>query len=378
MKFHLKTDIYFGEQSLENLKQLNVKHSMIVTDSFFYESHIVDKVDELLQEAGIETSIFCDVVPNPDFETITKGIEAMRNYKPDSIVAFGGGSSIDTAKAMLYVYNEKYGQEPLFVAIPTTSGTGSEVTNITVVSNPEDCSKHPISSKLMLPDIAILDPQFTMTVPATITADTGMDVFAHAIEAYVSTGASDFTDAFAEKAIRTVWMYLPEVVRNGDGKEAREKLQNASCMAGISFNTAALGICHSMAHTLGAHFNISHGKSCAVLLPFVIAYNASLDQPWESKTCIRYATIAEQLGIGGGTNKNKVHNLISQLKKFTKALGIDSSLKALMIESEELQQAIPEMAKQTLVDNCTITNPREPTQEDIESIFLAFSKGGYR
>ena len=228
----------------------------------------------------------------------------------------------------------------------------------------------------MVPDVALLDPELTATVPPHITADTGMDVLTHAFEAYVSTAAGDFTDACAEKAIRMAWKYLECAVTDGGNMEARERMHNASCLAGVAFNGASLGICHSMAHALGARFHLAHGRSNAILLPHVIAWNAGLETAGEEAALGRYVEIAHMLGISAGTPKATVHGLIRQIRNLMKRIGIPEQITELGVEREEFLSAVEDMAEKAAADACTDTNPRRPEKAEFEDIYRRLCKGG--
>jgi len=228
----------------------------------------------------------------------------------------------------------------------------------------------------MVPDVALLDPELTATVPPHITADTGMDVLTHAFEAYVSTAAGDFTDACAEKSIRMVWNYLERAVADGGDMEARERMHNASCLAGVAFNGASLGICHSMAHALGARFHLAHGRSNAILLPHVIAWNAGLEAAGEEAALGRYVEIANMLGISAGTPKATVHGLIRQIRNLMKRIGIPEQITELGVEQEEFLHAVEDMAEKAAADSCTDTNPRRPEKAEFEDIYRRLCKGG--
>ncbi|MEW9125093.1 MAG: 1-propanol dehydrogenase PduQ, partial [Thermotaleaceae bacterium] len=283
-KFLVRPEIYFGENSINYLKQVDAKKAFIVTDQFMVKLGIVEKVTKLLDEKNVVYEVFSEVEPDPSLQTVKKGLLQIIKMRPDMLIAVGGGSSIDAGKAIMalcihtkenFVDPDKV-HKPWFVAIPTTSGTGSEVTSYSVVTDKERNLKIPLSEDLMLPDVAILDCILTKTVPPHVTADAGLDVLTHAMEAYVSSAANDFTDIYAEKAIEQVFYYLLRTYRDGNDMEAREKMHSASCMAGIAFTNASLGINHSLAHTFGAKYHFSHGRSNALFLPYVIEYNAGL------------------------------------------------------------------------------------------------------
>lgn len=376
-EFIMKTKIYMGEGSLESIQSIDMQKVYIICDPFMVKSGAADKIITLLQKKNICYHVFSDIVPDPTIAVVSDCVSNMSGFKPDTVIVLGGGSAIDTAKAACYIY-EKASQmkKPNLIAVPTTSGTGSEVTSFSVISDPEAQAKYPLRDPAMVPDIAILDPQFTITVPPHITADTGMDVLTHALEAYVSTKAGDFTDACAEKAIRLVMKYLDRAVADGANMEAREHMHNASCLAGIAFNGASLGICHSMAHALGGRFHLSHGRSNAILLPHVICYNAELEEDGECEALHRYAKIAGMLGIHGGTEKASVHGLIRQIRNLMNRIGIPHQITETGIDREEYKQAIKKMAQKAVEDSCTKTNPRLSNPETVEALYLRLSKGG--
>lgn len=368
--FEIKTKIKFGEGSLEILNTIEDKKILIITDPFMITSKAVDKITEKLNNASYE--IFSDIVPDPPIETIVQGIEVLKKFNPDVIIALGGGSAIDASKAIMDFSKKILDIKKIeFIAIPTTSGTGSEVTSFSVITDKQKGIKYPLVSEELLPDMAILDPDLVKTVPSKITADTGMDVLTHAIEAYVSTDASDFSDALAEKAIKLVFKYLLRAYKDGNDMEAREKIHNASCLAGMAFNQASLGINHSIAHVLGGKYHIPHGRTNALLLPHIIEYNASLSSYNNSNYTLaarKYAQIAELIGISNANTKIAVRNLISRIKKLQKELDIPTNLSQCNISSDVINKDKEEIAVLAIKDACTKTNPRIPTTDDIVTI----------
>lgn len=377
-QFIMNTKVYLGDSSLEMIKEMDIRKAYVICDPFMEQSHKVDVITDMLKERGAEYVVFAKVVPDPTIQVVTMGIEEISRFEPDTVIALGGGSAIDTAKAVCHIYGTmKENGRPVLIAIPTTSGTGSEVTSFAVISDPEAQAKYPLRDPSMVPDVALLDPQLTASVPPHITADTGMDVLTHALEAYVSTSAGDFTDACAEKAIRLVWKYLARAAADGSDMEARAHMHNASCLAGVAFNGASLGICHSMAHALGARFHLAHGRSNAILLPHVIAYNAGLEETGESEALHRYVDIANMLGIAAGTEKAAVHGLVRQIKNLMKKIGIPQQITELGICREEFEESIKEMAEKAVADHCTETNPRIPTAREVEDLYGRLCKGGF-
>ncbi|MDO5408281.1 MAG: 1-propanol dehydrogenase PduQ [Eubacteriales bacterium] len=376
-RFMLNTKIYMGPSSLEQVKHLGIKTAYLICDPFMEKCGRAGEIQAMLEESGAKTAVFSKVVPDPTIEVVTMAIQGMKECRPDTILALGGGSAIDTAKAAAHLYGAmQEGRRPQLIAIPTTSGTGSEVTSFAVISDPEAQAKYPLRDESLVPEVALLDPNLTASVPAAITADTGMDVLTHALEAYVSPQADDFTDACAEKAIHLVWEYLERAVTDGSDMEAREHMHNASCLAGIAFSSASLGICHSMAHALGGRFHIPHGRSNALLLTHVLCYNAGLEGEGVSEALHRYARIAGLLGIGAGTEKATVHGLIRKINNLAKHIGIPQYVTDLGVDRDEFLEAVDGMVQKALEDNCTKTNPRTPTAGDLSELYHRLCKGG--
>ncbi|MCC0700754.1 iron-containing alcohol dehydrogenase [Clostridioides sp. ZZV15-6383] len=368
--FEIKTRIKFGEGSLKALQELKNKKVLIITDPFMVKSKTIDKITSNLINTTYQ--VFEDIVPDPPIEVVVAGIEAFKSTNPDIIIALGGGSAIDAAKSIMD-FSKKIlkSNEVEFIAIPTTSGTGSEVTSFAVITDSQKKCKYPLVSDDLLPDMAILDPELVKTVPNFITADTGMDVLTHAIEAYVSTNSNDFSDALAEKAIKLVFKYLIKAYKDGNDIEAREKMHNASCLAGIAFNQASLGINHSIAHVLGGKFHIPHGRTNSILLPHVIEYNASIvgyTNTTYSDTAKKYAQIAELVGLGNGNIRIAVRNLVNEIKKLQKEMNMPTKLTQCKLSLEDVTNEEREIAKLAIRDTCTLTNPKVPTEDDIINI----------
>lgn len=368
--FKIKTNIYFGDGSLEHLQNIQGKKIFIVTDPFMVKSKTVDKITDKL--IGKEYKIFSDVVPDPPINIIVSGIEQIGKFNPDTIIALGGGSAIDAAKAIMDFAKKIIDiKEVEFIAIPTTSGTGSEVTSFAVITDKEKGVKYPIVSDDLLPNLAILDSELVKSVPNFITADTGMDVLTHAIEAYVSKNATDFSDALAEKAVSLVFKYLIRAYKDGNDMEAREKMHNASCLAGIAFNSASLGINHSMAHVLGAKFKIPHGRINSILLPHVIEYNADIsgyDSRNYTNEAIKYSNLAKILGLSNSNVRINVRNLINEIKKMQKSMNMPTTISECNVNINEVLKLKDEIAEIAIKDACTITNPRTPEKNDIINI----------
>lgn len=372
-KFILKTKVYFNKQSMELLKQLTGSKAFIVSDSIIEKLGYLQMVIDYLNEAGISSVVFTDVHPDPDVNVIANGMKHYNESNADILIAIGGGSAIDTAKGILYFacnLKSSAGQEvkkPLFIAIPSTSGTGSEVTNFSVITSQE--GKVCIVDEFISPDIAILDSTCLQHVPQRVVVDTGIDVLVHAIEAYVSKKATDFTDALAEKAIKLIFENLEILYKDPKNSDARDRVQNASCIAGIAFTNAGLGINHSLAHAMGGTFHISHGRSNALLLNAVIEYNADLGGSANSYAAERYAKLATILQLPTRTLREGVVNFIQSVDKLKKTLGIEDNIRALGVDQIEFENALSNMAETAMLDQCTPTNPRNPSKEELISIY---------
>lgn len=368
--FKITTQIKFGQGALEYLKCLNGQKVFIVTDPFMVKSGMILQVTDRLEEGSYE--VFSDVVPDPPMELVTKGVEAVLAFKPNAMIALGGGSSIDAAKAIMD-FSKKIGHlnDMTFIAIPTTSGTGSEVTSFAVITDKEKGVKYPLVSDSLLPDVAILEPELVKSVPPAIVADTGMDVLTHAVEAYVSTAATDFSDALAQKAVELVFLYLKRSYEHSDDLEAKEKMHNASCLAGLAFNLASLGINHAIAHNIGGKLHIPHGRTNALLLPYVIEYNANIDgfNPSEYTVAAKkYARLAKLIGLQGAHTRALVKNFVSEILKLQKEMNMPATLRDCKVTKEQINELKQEIAKGALEDACILTNPRTATTGDVLEI----------
>lgn len=370
-RFNIETAIYFGEGSLEKLRELDNKKILIVCDKFIGTSDILKKVLDKLEKC--EVLVFDEIVPDPTIKIVAKGVQLLKREKFDLIIALGGGSSIDGAKAIREYYKRiDENVEIDFYAIPTTSGTGSEVTEYSVITNEKESLKYALTNEDLLPTIAILDPELVKSVPKSITADTGMDVLTHAIEAYVSKEASDFTDALAEKAFELVIKNLEKVYENGNDVYAREKMHNASCLAGLAFNAAGLGLTHSLAHMIGGRFHIPHGKINAIILPYVIKFNSDIDRKSyldsENEILKRYQKLGKIAGLNGINPVIGTSNLINCIQKLQKSVGIPKNLKELKIDGSSLLQDVEAVYEIVMKDVCTKTNPKDINKEDIKTL----------
>jgi len=391
-------EIYFNFGCLEYLRSVQAESVVIVTDPMMVKIGNVEKVSALLENVR-HVRVFSDVEPDPSVETVMAGKEFLDLHRPDYIIALGGGSPIDAAKGMWLFYEHpdtdfedlklkfadirkrtyefpRLGQKCELIAIPTTSGTGSEVTAFAVITDKQRGIKYPLADYAITPTVAIVDPDLAMTMPPSVTADTGLDVLTHAIEAYVSVCATDYTDPLALQAIRLVFEYLPRACRDGTDREAREKMHNASCIAGLAFTNAFLGINHSLAHIMGSRFHIPHGRANAVLLPNVIAYNASTPSKFTSFPNYerfiadrKYAEIAQAVGSAGATVEEGVANLVERVRALCAEVGLAASLKEMGIDREAFMLQVLDMAYIAFDDQCTGANPRYPLVRELEEIY---------
>ncbi len=377
--FDIRTKIYFGDSSLDRLEQIDSNKALVVADPFVIKSGLINQVTSRLNAANISYEIFSDVVPDPPIDKITEGVSVLIKTLPDTIVAVGGGSAIDQAKAMREVVNkmpEFSAKQLRLIAVPTTSGTGSEVTAFSVVSDPESGKKFPLVAESILPDEAILDVELVKTVPPSITADTGMDVLTHAIEAYVSKNNDEFSAALAEKSVEIIGSFLLRSYLDNNDTHARSKMMCASCLAGIAFNHANLGLNHGMAHQLGAKFHIPHGRANAMLLPHIIQYNSDINKHSRSRKeypnhVRKYITLARMLGLQNFNTITTIRALVSWVEFMMKEMDMPLGVSVMNVCSqEEYFAAIPEMAEAALSDACIATNPRTPTKEDVMKIFI--------
>ncbi|WP_312426979.1 1-propanol dehydrogenase PduQ [Lacrimispora sp.] len=366
------TTLYVGDESLKRLSDFKNEKILIVTDSFIASSELLSHIKSYI-DSSTETMVFSDVIPDPPIDNIVAGLESSKGFSATILLAIGGGSAIDAAKAMLYFgkLTDRF-RGLRFVTIPTTSGTGSEVTNFSIITDAEKGTKYPLITDQILPDEAILDSGLVAGLPPKQTADTGIDVLTHAIEAYVSTSANDISDALSEKAICYVFTYLERAYKDGDDKAAREKMHMASTMAGMAFNVASLGLNHGIAHAAGARWHIPHGRINGILLPNIIRYNAGvMEGDYRKNTspvANRYAEIAKFLGLNAGNAQMGVRSLVNAILALEKTLSIPKSLSEWGVNKEQFEADKNVIAEAALADRCTATNPIVPTKEDIISV----------
>lgn len=389
--FSLAPKIQYGQGALKALKDLSCKRVLVVTDAFMVSSGIVKQVTEPLEAAQIAYKIFDQVEPNPSIRTVAAIMKDYLSFMPDGVIALGGGSPIDAAKGVLYVADQLSTKNedlsglarPYFVAIPTTSGTGSEVTSYSVLTDELSQTKIALAKDSMLPHLAILDPVFTKTLPRGIIADTGMDVLTHATEAFVSMQRNAYTNALAKEAVVEVFKNLKQNYEDPSKDLPREAMQNASCMAGIAFNNSSLGINHSLAHALGGKFHIAHGKINAILMPYVIGFNSGLchfdgagvDVNDSLRTQNLYAELAKAIGLPSGDPVEGTKSYLLAVTYLLEALNLPKSLKDLGVLEPPFLDALDELATQCLKDICTPDNPRTATKEDFKALLRAVYYG---
>ena len=402
--FKVPEKIYFEAGSIGYLEKMpDITRAFIVADPGMVQFGYVDKILYHLRNRReyVHSEIFSDVESDPSFATIKRGLAQIQEFKPDVIIALGGGSAIDAAKGMWLFYEHpdadiegmklkfmdirkrtykfpKLGVKAKLVAIPTTSGTGSEVTSFAVLSDKEHNKKYPFADYELTPNVAIVDPDLVMSLPKSITADTGMDVLTHALESYVSNMASDYTDGLAEKACELVFKNLREAYNNGSNRVAREKMHNASTIAGMAFTNAFLGVCHSLAHKIGAEFHLPHGRINAILLPYVVKYNAervpskfvSFPKYEYYIADQKYADISRRMNFPAYTNEEGVWSLIREIQKLDRDLNIPPSFKEAGLDESEFMAKVDEIADRAFSDQCTTANPRLPLVEELKQILI--------
>lgn len=378
------------------------KRAFIVTDSFLYNNGHTKAITDKLDSIGVVHTTFFDVAPDPTLDCAIRGAEQMRSFKPDTIIALGGGSAMDAAKIMWVLYEHpeadfmdmamrfidirkrvytfpKMGEKAYFIAIPTSAGTGSEVTPFAVITDEKTGVKYPLADYQLLPNMAIIDTDFHMTAPKGLTAASGIDAVTHALEAYASVMATDYTDGLAIRALKIIFEYLPRAYDNGQNDvEAREKMANAATMAGMAFANAFLGVCHSMAHKLGAFHHIPHGIANALLIDEVLRFNAAevpqkmgtFSQYDHPHTLARYAEVADALGIKGKNDSEKLKNLIKAIDELKARVGIKPTIKDYVADEADFLARLDEMVEQAFDDQCTGANPRYPLMSEIKQMYL--------
>ena len=400
--FRVPPKVYFKQNALPVALQdiRGRKKAFIVTDKPLFELGVTEKVTKVLDELCIDYEIFYEVKPDPDLSTIRRGLQSMNAFKPDTIIALGGGSPIDASKIMWLMYEHpevdfadlamrfmdirkrifkfpEMGKKSILIAIPTTSGTGSEVTPFAVVTDDATGIKYPVADYELTPNMAIIDPDFVVSMPKKLAAYSGLDALTHAIEAYVSVFATEFTNGYALEAAKLIFTYLPSSYKNADFA-SREKIHYASTLAGMAFANAFLGVCHSMAHKLGSTFHVPHGLANAILINDVIEYNAT-EAPRKQATFAqykypmaveRYAQIADALGLGGTTPEDKTKRLVMAIAGLKKELDIPDTLKETGIVEQEFLDKLETMTEQAFDDQCTGGNPRYPLMKEMKKLYL--------
>ena len=389
--------------ALDELKTVrNAKKAFIVTDTFLYQNGYTKPITDKLDEMGIQHTTFFNVQPDPTLANATEGAAQMASFQPDTIIALGGGSAMDAAKIMWVLYEHpeadfmdmamrfidirkrvysfpKMGEKAYFIAIPTSAGTGSEVTPFAVITDEKTGVKYPLADYELLPNMAIVDTDFHMSAPKGLTAASGIDAVTHALEAYVAMLATDYTDGLALRALKVIFEYLPRAYENGQVDiEAREKMANAATMAGMAFANAFLGICHSMAHKLGAFHHLPHGVANALMIEEVIRFNSceapvkmgTFSQYDHPHTLARYAEVADYLGLGGKNDAEKVENLIKAINELKAKVGIKETIKDYGIDEKDFLDRLDDMVEQAFDDQCTGANPRYPLMSEIKEMYL--------
>ena len=382
-RFKLSTEVLFSEDAINALYDVKDVNAVLITDKFMVDSGMADMILKKLSNCK-SVSVFSEVIPDPPMDLIERGIAFLDDKDCDVVVALGGGSSIDAAKAIVYMARKiELAQDPestkrmKLIALPTTSGTGSEVTQFAVVTDSKTGVKIPLIDESLMPDIAILDPELVKSAPPFITADTGMDVITHALEAYVSETASDCSDCLAEKALELAFEYLPRAYRNGYDIKARDKMHRASCLAGMSFSLVNLGLNHGIAHALGAIFHIPHGRANALVLPYVIAFNADVAREGakhSNDSAKKYQKVARIVGLPASTPKVGVSNLIAEINRLLKYMDRSMCITDCGVTLEEFEANRQEIIRRALADACTVANPRKVAAEDISKILDNIAK----
>ena len=366
-EFQIPTKIFSGIDSLDWLKGLQSKKILMVCDSFLPGTPALKSIQSRLADSN-QVTVFSDVKPDPPLDKIMEGVEQFNQVQPNVMIGIGGGSAIDTGKAIRF-FGEKINHNHLdaFIAIPTTSGTGSEVTSFAVVSDTKNHTKIPISEDYLTPDVALLDPQLVMTAPKSVTAYSGMDVLTHSLESLVSKGANTVTDALAEKGIDVITHNLVACYRHGDDAAKRQVVHEASCAAGMAFTNAGLGFCHAMAHQLGANFHVPHGLACAMFLPYVVDYNAKHSEHAAQK----YAQAARKAGLAsrGLSDRLAVQRLVSRIHQMMVQMDCPQTLRAFGVDVKDATAKTDVVIEDAKLDSTFSGNPVVPTDEDLKTIY---------
>ena len=402
--FRIPSQVYFKPGCLgEALNELaGRKKAFLVTDRPLHDLGYSGKVIAHLERLGMDVEVFCDVKPDPDLTTVNRGLERMRAFNPDAVLALGGGSPIDAAKIMWLLYENpdvkfshlamrfmdirkrvcrfpSLGKKAVMVAIPTTSGTGSEVTPFAVITDDAQGIKYPVADYELTPDMAIVDSDLVLSMPRSVTAASGIDAVTHALEAIAATTATEYTNGIAMEALRLLFTYLPASYRDGAANpEAREQVHNAATMAGMAFANAFLGLCHSMSHKLGSAFHVAHGVANGILITEVIRFNktgsprkqAAFPQYKYPDAKTRYARVADYLGLGGTDEDGKVENLIAAVADLRKSLDLPATISGAGVNEEEFMAKVDELSELAFDDQCTGNNPRYPLISEIRELYL--------
>jgi len=368
--------IAFGQDALEVLKDLDGNKAFIVTDKMIQSLGFVDLVSKYLSEAGMNVKVFDGVKPEPPVENIMEGAKLLKEFAPEWIIGLGGGSCMDAAKAMWVLYErpdiELADISPLvslglrkkarLICIPTTSGTGSEASWVTVVSDEKENFKMELASRELYPDISIVDPKLTASMPKKLAAYNALDALMNAIEAYVSQWRNDFSDALAIRAMQLILKYFPKTYENRDDQEAREKMHNAATMAGLSYSNSQVGVAHSMGHAFGAVFKIPHGLATGVFFTYSIEFSAK-------EALERYVDVAKIIGIEAESTEEAIKKLVATIKEFIKKIDLPTSIKEMGITWEKYQENLDELVKKAEMSTCNFVNPRVPSSEDLRKLF---------
>ena len=374
--------IVFGPEALEYLKEVRGERALIVTDKVIERLGFVEKTLSYLKEAGMDTRVFNEVEADPSTETVERGAKIAREYNPDLLVALGGGSPMDAAKAIWVLYERPdlrvdeisplmelgLRKKARLICIPTTSGTGSDATWATVITDEKEQRKMELASREVVPDVSILDPWLTSTVPPELMADTGMDAVSHAVEAYVSQWRNDFSDALAIKALQLLFRHLPQAYLDPQDEASRERIHNAATMAGLAFSNSQLGIAHAMAHAIGAIFHIPHGRAISMVLPCVMEYNAREAEE-------RYAEIARATGIEAASQEEGAEKLIEAVKRLSKLLSEPESVGDGGISWGRYNKELDRLVARAIESTTTLADPRVPSTKDLKRLFIYAFKG---